>query len=408
MFASVIAHLHTEPVASLPRSVLADRVETVRALRGALDAYEARLVAAVDALGDHGLDGAGMLRSAGRVSARRAVLSAKRAEGLRMLPATRDALAGGRITAEHVDAIVEAAEKVTPEKADAELVERATRAPADRFTNDSREWATRNRDDDGADEAAVQRLNRQARTWIQRRGDKMFGFYAELDRIDGAAAHAALDRRYNELWNDDGGRDGGADDVRTVEQRMADAFVSLITGTRADESGDDPPRPPHPKHQLNVIHDIAGHTTADGTPLAWLVTDGQPLPEAVLERIACTATITPMIFTGPATPIWQGRAHRHATIAQWRSLIARDRGCIGCGAAPNRCEAHHVIPWEHHGPTDIDNLVLVCSRCHHDIHDRGSTIERIDGHWAITARAGPTSPTNGPGADDHHQLALGA
>ncbi len=74
-----------------------------------------------------------------------------------------------------------------------------------------------------------------------------FGAAAATGRLRAAAldAHAALDRRYDELWNDDGGRDGGADNVRTVEQRMADAFVSLITGTRADESGDDRTRPPH-------------------------------------------------------------------------------------------------------------------------------------------------------------------
>ena len=29
---------------------------------------------------------------------------------------------------------------------------------------------------------------------------------------------------------------------------------------------------------------------------------------------------------------------------------------------------HHVIWWSHGGPTDLDNLVGLCSRCHHLVH----------------------------------------
>ncbi|MEZ5166497.1 MAG: HNH endonuclease signature motif containing protein [Acidimicrobiales bacterium] len=96
-----------------------------------------------------------------------------------------------------------------------------------------------------------------------------------------------------------------------------------------------------------------------------------------------------MLFDGPGRSIWAGRDERNATIAQWRALIARDRGCVGCGADPNRCEAHHILEWDNWGPTNIDNLVLVCTRCHHDIHHRGARLRRTDGRWHIDA---PNSP----------------
>ena len=138
-----------------------------------------------------------------------------------------------------------------------------------------------------------------------------------------------------------------------------------------------------------------------------LVTDGEPLPQEVRDRIACDATITAIIFDGPAKPIWRGRDLRHASIAQWKALIARDRGCIGCGAAPSRCEAHHIVAWEDFGRTDIDNMVMVCSRCHHDLHDRGMVLRRTNGRWHITTRDGPAPARTRPGAD-HDQLRLTA
>jgi Domain of unknown function (DUF222)/HNH endonuclease len=395
MFSSVKALLYEDPVESLPRPLLADRFEAVRGLEGAIEAYKARLLTATDRLDDSGLDGAGMLRTAGRASSSTAARAARRAESLELLPATRNALAQGRITAEHVDAISAAADTVSPEQADEELVEQAASAPADVFAKRSREWSTNRRNDDGADEYATQHCNRRGHTWI-RRDNKMRASYLELDRESGDAVHAVLQQRYDELWNDDGGRDG-ADEIRTPEQRMADAFVSLVTGA---DSRDD--RPPHPKHQINVIYDIAGQTSLDGRPLATLVTDGEPLPREVRDRIACNATVTAILFDGPGKPIWRGRDLRHATIAQWKALIARDRGCVGCGAAPNRCEAHHIVPWEEFGPTDIDNLVLVCSRCHHDLHDRGMNLRRTRGGWRITAgdktrpARDPTWPDVGP------------
>ena len=115
----------------------------------------------------------------------------------------------------------------------------------------------------------------------------------------------------------------------------------------------------------------------------------------MLELLGGNSTLTPMIFNGPGKPIWVGRDFRSASIAQWKALIARDRGCIICGADPSRCEAHHVVAWNEFGATNITNLVLVCTRCHHDIHDRALSFRRSDGRWEV-ARAGP-----GPDQEPH-------
>jgi hypothetical protein len=48
--------------------------------------------------------------------------------------------------------------------------------------------------------------------------------------------------------------------------------------------------------------------------------------------------------------------------------------CCGfgdCDVAFDRCEIHHTIPWELGGPTDLINLIPLCSRHHHVVHEGG-------------------------------------
>jgi hypothetical protein len=74
-----------------------------------------------------------------------------------------------------------------------------------------------------------------------------------------------------------------------------------------------------------------------------------------------------------------GRTTRVANQAQRRALRALYPRCAvpGCTVAYDHCKIHHVIWWEHDGRTDLVNLVPVCSRHHHNIHDDG---------WHLTLR----------------------
>ena len=58
-----------------------------------------------------------------------------------------------------------------------------------------------------------------------------------------------------------------------------------------------------------------------------------------------------------------------------RAITQRDRGCRfpGCDRKASWCEAHHVEPWQHGGPTNINNLVLLCAFHHHVVHRQGWT-----------------------------------
>ncbi|MGE3664567.1 MAG: HNH endonuclease, partial [Pseudonocardia sp.] len=90
--------------------------------------------------------------------------------------------------------------------------------------------------------------------------------------------------------------------------------------------------------------------------------------------------VVPVVLNGAGQPLDVGRATRVIPDGLRRAVAARDRGCARCGRPPSWCETHHLIPWEHGGPTSIDNLALVCRGCHRLIHHAGWDVRLRDGH----------------------------
>jgi len=398
MLSELADHLRHRHTPDLSRRALVAEIELISVARSALDAYQARMVVAIDSLPDKGLDGAGVLRSRGHMSGAAAARVSSTASKLGALPHTAELLAAGAITSAHANSIADAAKAVSCELADSELGPLASGIPADLFAKRCRQWVASHETPADASERHERQLRaRSVRSWTDTDGMRVW--LAKLDPITAAAVTAALEDEYERLWRLDGGRgiDPDSSVARTPQQRMADAFVNIVTArslvspTAVDEEPAQraaPTAAPPARRQMIIVTELS-RLRAVGAKGAASLIDGTPLPQSVLERLACNSDLTGVLFGGSGSPIWVGRSHRHATLAQWKALLARDRGCVGCGAAPNRCEAHHVVPWSHGGSTDISNLVLVCSRCHHDLHDRGMKLSRASGRWIIVSRAGP-------------------
>jgi hypothetical protein len=343
-------------------------------------AIERRLAAttAIDALDDGGTDGADVTRAKARRSSRDAKKAAKTANALDQMPRTRAALARGEITEAHADAAAEAAERVSPAEADS-LADDAANQPADLFGKQARSWASaREREEKKADRQARLRAAREVSTWTDANG--MWCLFGRFDPETGQELKKALGQVTDQMWRDDGGRAGRPDEIRTPEQRRADAVHELMVRPVAAGTG----KRPHPKHLVGVRVDASRCTSDNPTGVAEFI-DGTPLPQSTLERIACGAEFVGMVFGADGETLWQGRRQRLATEAQWANLIARDGGCFCCGADPVNCEAHHIVAWEppSRGPTDIDNLVITCRRTHHLVHDQGHQILWIDGKWTL-------------------------
>ena len=416
MFDGIVAQLSALDVAAMTLDQVQDTAAGVKRVRAALDALEARLLsAAADRTFDPAA-GLEILRAGGGCSQREARRRLRRAEALDQMPAVADALAAGDITAEHADALVQAARATSAETVndDAALLEKTKSLPADLAAREATDWAHRRQSE--ADREAKFRRQRQLRShrsWTD--GEGMVNFRTRLDPVTGAQARAVIDDISNRLYLADGGRDAKGDQIRTWDQRNADAFAAALginptpgpeTGAQAATTprpaaeepailnGSQPAAstrglrenrpPPSLRNQILVIAHTDAITGADPDARCEIPGTG-PIPRSELERLACGAELFGALFDGNGLPLWHGRRTRTVTPQQWRMLIARDRGCVLCAASPGHCHAHHIVPWTApaKGPTDIDNLVLVCNRHHHHIHQHDLTLTRAsDGQWS--------------------------
>ena len=93
-----------------------------------------------------------------------------------------------------------------------------------------------------------------------------------------------------------------------------------------------------------------------------------------------------------------GRTTRLANRAQRRALrgLYATCGIAGCHVHYDRCKLHHVIWWRHGGRTDLDNLLPVCVRHHHKIHDSGWELTMGPNRELTVRYPDGTTQTTGP------------
>ncbi len=98
------------------------------------------------------------------------------------------------------------------------------------------------------------------------------------------------------------------------------------------------------------------------------------------QKLACDATVMAASVAPSGEVLALGRTRRLVSKAQRRALMIRDRMCRFPGCSRLRhLHAHHVRPWSSGGPTDLDNLILLCSFHHTCVHEGGVTIEHEPG-----------------------------
>ena len=100
--------------------------------------------------------------------------------------------------------------------------------------------------------------------------------------------------------------------------------------------------------------------------------DGVPIPIDLAVAHTATATVTAAIIDSTGLVVDYGCAAAHANRTQRRLQRGMYRSCAhpGCDVPYSRCEIHHVQFTKHGGKTVMSNLVPLCKRHHHDVHDR--------------------------------------
>jgi Domain of unknown function (DUF222)/HNH endonuclease len=212
---------------------------------------------------------------------------------------------------------------------------------------------------------------------ITKTSDEQFSCWRiKLPHLDAAKFDAALASHRDALiaeWKRDHGDDEGASDQRPPLPGTLEAFLRLVeTGWDAEAV-----RRPHGQHTTVVAHlDVARRAAA--------LHLGPLLSDAERQYLTCDATCEVWFERGGA-PIGAGRATRVINRRLRRALEHRHPTCAvpGCGATRG-LHAHHIVHWEDGGPTELENLVLLCPY-HHRLHHRGLiTITGSPGALVVT------------------------
>ena len=175
---------------------------------------------------------------------------------------------------------------------------------------------------------------------------------------------------------------------RTLPQRRADALAALVR--LALDHDDLPLRHGEPVRalvtiplatletraaQAGLIDSASGQATSY---LPGLTEHGDRLAPAALRRLACDASLVPVVLGSRGQPLDLGREVRLASAAINRALAVEFGGCcgIGCTAPPSRTTAHHLDHWADDGPTSLANTAPLCEHEHWLVHQGGWDLRR--------------------------------
>ncbi|MDX6359266.1 MAG: hypothetical protein QOH37_2320, partial [Nocardioidaceae bacterium] len=146
-------------------------------------------------------------------------------------------------------------------------------------------------------------------------------------------------------------------DLLPLPRRRGEAFCTLLEQIPADRL------PAHGGTATSVMVTIDLDTLRSGLGLGETST-GEFITAGEARRLACTASIVPVVLGGAGETLDLGRARRLFSPAQRKALAIRDRCCRaeGCDIPAAWCEAHHAhSPWSQGGRTDLAHGLLLCS-----------------------------------------------
>ncbi|HPX36901.1 MAG TPA: HNH endonuclease signature motif containing protein [Mycobacterium sp.] len=236
------------------------------------------------------------------------------------------------------------------------------------------------------------------RSVIKTGGEHGTSWRITLPHDEAAIFDAALRSHLDALitdWKTDHGGGERESEMRPPMPDTADAFLRLVqAGWDAEATAR-----PHGQHTTVVVHvDLAQRMGA--------LHLGPLLSDADRQYLTCDATCE-VWFERDGRVIGAGRTTRTVNRRLRRALEHRHRTCAvpGCGATRG-LHAHHIRHWEDGGPTDLDNLVLLCPY-HHRLHHRGDititgpaddlTVTDIDGQRLSSGSL--ARPPTGPPPD---------
>lgn len=375
------------------RDELAAAVGHLRLVRSWVEAEEVRLAAQVVAVSSFPEK---TLADAGRGSLRDAGAVLARVSMLRLVPSLAAALAAGRITGEHVDALARRWARLEQPVRDRLLAAgirwaaaAAVRTP-ERFGAFVAEQVRLVDRRDGEDRLAAQQ--RQVSLSWRLAGDGMHEWKLLLDPLEALRFERRVAAQVEALFHDTLPEGCPTNPLQRQAYLRAHALLSLLAGAGGKMGRPeiivvvDTREPEGAESESTDGEGAVGSTAAGpagsaGPPGAEPRVDwGLPveLPARVLVELFGRAEVHPLVVRNGVVlhaggQLDLGRSTRLANKAQRRALRGLYATCSipGCSARFDHCRIHHVHWWRHGGRTDLRNLLPLCSRHHHLVHEGG-------------------------------------
>lgn len=338
----------------------------------------------------------------------------RRADTSERFPSFLDALSHGHVSAAHLDRLGDALRRLLPNERDllaadhARLLTVARGGSAGRFARHlAREVARFERvrpapepdggtPDPGSDPAEARFAAQQAAVRLTHHTDRETGMVIHrlvLDPLRSLTFERRIAAIVESLHHGPPIEGCPSDALERQAFLRAHAILQLVEGRAGTGSA----RP-----EVIVVVD---HTTPDEVPdIDW--GRAVDIPQRVLDdlmrqpttRVREVVVRNGVVITAPGE-LDLGRTTRLANRAQRRALRALYRGCgmPGCEVPFDHCTIHHIEWWRHGGRTDLHNLLPICGRHHHLVHDRGWRLELgPNRQLTVTTPAGRVMSTGPP------------
>ena len=176
------------------------------------------------------------------------------------------------------------------------------------------------------------------------------------------------------------------DDTRTRPEAQGDALFDIAAFyNKNHESTGTPRHLPHVSLSVNLS------TLYAGMPQGVNDDEQQLIEPSCTDSYLCDCVIHTILRDTDGAPLGFGRLRYTVPRKLFRQIAARDGGCRfpGCNRHVRHSDAHHITYWRDGGETDYQNLVLLCSRHHHMVHQQRLDLKLLpDGQLDVTWRDG--------------------
>ena len=331
----------------------------------------------------------------------------KRAHTLAAIPELQTALGAGEVSIAHVDVFTRAVQHLTSQQRlllaeqNTRFTAIAARSTPEHFARVLRHEIHRLDTRAGETRANQQQRNTRLRSWFDPETG-MWHLHGEFDPETGIMLQGRIDNMVDTMFHTnlaDTCPSGHhkQDHLRALAlirltQHHTTTHGHTTTEGRTIDHTDN-------RCDMSIIIDL--DTLLHGLHEHSIIDNGTQadLPIATYRRMACNAAIIPTVLNSAGVVLDQGRTIRLANRNQRRALRAMYETCAmpDCTVTSKYCEPHHIVWWQHNGTSDLHNLLPLCSKHHHNIHQHGwKIVMATDRSLTITHPNGNIQTTRPP------------